>query len=266
MGATPLWFQSTILLPEKITNEDLIQEIFKSIHNTCKEMNITVIGGHTEITTGLNRPIIIGSLIGEVPKEKLVKTSGAEIDDALVLTKGIFIEGTSIIAREKEKSLIEKGYDSEFITKCKNYLFNPGISVLKEALLANQHFKIHSMHDPTEGGLATAIAEMSIASDKGIEIDRNRITILPEPLVLSKEYNLDPLNTISSGALLISLSSDIAEDLINMLKNQGIPATIIGKITPKERGLTIKEEDGVVNPLTYSERDDITKIFKNKEK
>ncbi|MFX0144501.1 MAG: AIR synthase related protein, partial [Candidatus Hodarchaeota archaeon] len=140
-GATPKWFQSTILLPSNLTTSEMIEKIFTDIHDTCKSMEITVIGGHTEITPGIVRPIVVGSLIGEVEKKKLVLTSGAEPGDALILTKGIFIEGTSIIGREKEKDLLNKGFDHDFIEKCKNYLYNPGISVLNEALLANKNFK-----------------------------------------------------------------------------------------------------------------------------
>ena len=159
-GAIPKWFQATILLPDKNTDKQLIEEIFKNIHDTCRSMDIAVIGGHTEITSGLDRPIIIGSLLGEVNKDKLVKTSGAKPGDALILTKGIFIEGTSIIGREKEEELEAKEQSKEFIETCKKYLYEPGISVLKEAVLANRLFKINSMHDPTEGGLFTGIAEM----------------------------------------------------------------------------------------------------------
>jgi len=141
-GAKPKWFQSTILLPDKLTSNELIENIFKSIHNTCKSMGITVVGGHTEITPGLDRPIVIGSLVGEVEKNNVVLTSGAKTGDALILTKGIFIEGTSIIGREKEKELMKRDFSHDFVEKCKNYLYNPGISVFKEALLANEHFKL----------------------------------------------------------------------------------------------------------------------------
>ena len=208
MGGTPKWFQSTILLPEKNTTEDLIEKIFKNIHNACKSMNITVIGGHTEVTPGIDRPIVIGSLLGEVEKDKLVITSGAKPGDALILTKGIFIEGTSIIGREKEEELKAKELSKEFIETCKNYLYEPGISVFNEARLANKHIKINSMHDPTEGGLFTGVAEMAIASNTGILIEREKIHILPEPLILSKLYNLNPFNTISSGSLLIALEQN----------------------------------------------------------
>ena len=104
-GATPKWFQSTILLPAEHTDEELIETIFRNIHDTCKSLGITVIGGHTEITASLDRPIVVGSLLGEVDKDKLVLSSGAKEDDLIILTKGIFIEGTCIIARKKEDFL-----------------------------------------------------------------------------------------------------------------------------------------------------------------
>jgi hydrogenase maturation factor len=261
MGAIPKWFQSIILLPEHKTTESLINSIFKGIHDTCKELKITVIGGHTEVTSGLNRPIIIGSLLGEVEKAKLVKTSNAKESDCIILTKGIFIEGTSIIAREKEDLLVQNGLDKDFIERSKNYLFRPGISVMKEALLANNHFKIHAMHDPTEGGLSTGIAEMAIASNLGVFVWEDKIRILPEPKKLSKMFKLDPLGTISSGSLLISISEDQSKDLVSFLRKNGIEADIIGHFTRKEEGFRIKRVNEKIEPLYYSEVDEIVKIF-----
>jgi len=260
-GAKPKWFQSTILLPEGKTSEELVENIFKSIHDTCKSMGIAVIGGHTEVSVGLDRPIVVGSLLGEVDKDKLVNTSGAEVGDALILTKGIFIEGTSIIGREKEKDLIEKGFDSKFIETCKNYLYKPGISVFEEALLSNQHFKISSMHDPTEGGLSCGIAEMAIASETGMIINMDAIPVLQEPLKLSKIYGLDPMSTISSGSLLISLNDEDSKELIELLDKNKVCASLIGSVVSKDKGLFLKQEDGTMNPLNYSETDEITKIF-----
>ncbi len=260
-GAKPKWFQVTVLLPDGKTNDELVENIFKSIHDTCKSMGIAVIGGHTEVSVGLDRPIVVGSLLGEVEKEKLVTTSGAKVGDTLILTKGIFIEGTSIIGREKEDDLVEKGFSSDFIEKCKNYLYSPGISVFKEALLSNQHFNINSMHDPTEGGLSCGIAEMAIASDTGMIINNDAIKVLPEPLELSKIYALDPMRTISSGSLLISLNDEDSKELVELLNKNKIYASLIGSVFSKDKGLVLKQEDGTINPLNYSETDEITKIF-----
>ena len=260
-GAKPQWFQSTILLPEKNTTTELVTKIFKDIHNTCKSMGITVIGGHTEITAKLDRPVIVGSLLGEVKKNKLVLTSGAESGDALILTKGIFIEGTSIIGREKEQTLLDQGFDNEFIQKSKSYLFEPGISVYKEALLAHNNFKIKSCHDPTEGGIYTAITEMAMASMTGVEIEEEKITILPESIIFSKMFNLNPYNTISSGSLLIAVNQEDSSDLINLLRKNKISAEQIGNFVSKDKELRVKEKDGKFYPLEYSETDEITKVF-----
>jgi hydrogenase maturation factor len=260
-GATPKWFQSTILLPKKLTDEDLIENIFRNIHDTCKSLGISVIGGHTEITSDLTRPIIVGSLLGEVEKDKLVLTSGAKAGDSIILTKGIFIEGTSIIAQEKENILKDKGYSDEFIQKCKDYLYNPGISVFKEALLSNDNFKINSMHDPTEGGLFCGIAEMAIASNLGVLIEKTKINVLPEPTELSKVFSLNPYNTISSGSLLISIEEEFTPDLINLLTKNGIYSELIGNITSEKEKYIVIDENSKKTQMFYTETDEITKLF-----
>ena len=259
-GATPKWFQSTILLPAKNTDEDLIETIFRNIHDTCKSLGITVIGGHTEITATLDRPIVIGSLLGEVDKEKLVLSSGAKEDDIIILTKGIFIEGTSIIAREKEDFLKEKGYGNQFIEKCKNYLYDPGISIFKEAVVSNDNFTVTAMHDLTEGGLFNGLAEIAIASNLGLLIKKEQINVLPEPLELSKIFNLDPYSTISSGSLLISINPEFAEDLINLLAKNGIASEAVGRFTKDKYKYLILDENNREKTMIYTEVDEITKI------
>ncbi|MBY8979857.1 MAG: AIR synthase family protein [Candidatus Lokiarchaeota archaeon] len=261
MGATPKWFQSTILLPAEHTDEDLIETIFRNIHDTCKSLGITVIGGHTEITAALDRPIVIGSLLGEVDKEKLVLSSGAKEDDMIILTKGIFIEGTSIIAREKEDFLKEKGYSNQFIEKCKNYLYDPGISIFKEAVVSNDNFTVTSMHDLTEGGLFNGLAEIAIASNLGLLIKKEQINVLPEPLELSKIFNIDPYSTISSGSLLISINFEFAEDLINLLAKNGVASEAVGRFTKDKGKYLILDENNREKTMIYTEIDEITKIF-----
>ena len=260
-GATPKWFQSTILLPAKSTDGDLIEYIFKNIYDTCKSLGITVVGGHTEITTGLDRPIVIGSLLGEVEKDKLVSSSGANANDSIILTKGIFIEGTSIIAREKEDILKQKGFDKEFIEKCKNYLYNPGISIYNDALTSNDNFHLTSMHDLTEGGLFNGLAEIAIASNLGLLIKKDQIDVLPEPLELSKIFKIDPYSTISSGSLLISIKNELSEDLINLLRRNGIDSKVIGNFTSEKGQNLILDEDNKKSEMEYTEIDEITKIL-----
>lgn len=258
-GAKPKWFQATILLPENKTDENLVKEIFSQISHACRELDIALVGGHTEVTYNLDRPIVVGSMLGEVEKEKLVTTSGAKVGDVIVLAKGIAAEATSLIAREKEEELSKK-YSRSFLEKCKGFLFDPGISVVKEALLANSVAKINSMHDPTEGGLATGLYEIAEASGKGLLIYKEKIPIFEECRILCEEYGLNPLGALASGALLITLPEKEAEKLLKVYAANGIKAEVIGKIMEKSYGMKI-EENGKIEDLKYSERDEILKIF-----
>jgi hydrogenase maturation factor len=258
-GAVPKWFQATILLPENKTTEELVDGIFAQISRACNELGIAVIGGHTEISYNLDRPIIVGCMLGEVKKEKLVSTSGAKPGDVIILTKGIVIEGTSIIAREKESELRKRGYQEDFIQKCQNFLYNPGLSVVKDALLANR-LEVHSMHDPTEGGLAAGLYEVATASQVGLLVRKESIPILEESVVLCREYDLDPLRTITSGALLIVVPPKNSERIISLLGENGIKASQIGEVKERSFGIKIITDEKIRN-LKFSAKDELTKIF-----
>jgi hydrogenase expression/formation protein HypE len=258
-GAKPRWFQPAILLPEGRATEGLVEEIFYQISRACRELGVTIVGGHTEITPTLDRPIVVGSMLGEVAKEKLVTTSGTRPGDDILLTKGIVIEGTAIIARERQGDLRERGYDETFIRRCMEYLYNPGISVVKDALLANQ-FEIHSMHDPTEGGLATGLYEIARASSVGMLIDENNIDLLPHAKRLCGEYDLDPLGTITSGSLVVAADSENANKVLRAYRENGVRASMIGTVKEEAFGLKIIR-DGALAELKWSEKDEITRIF-----
>jgi hydrogenase expression/formation protein HypE len=258
-GAKPRWFQSAILLPEGCATEDLVEEIFSQISRACRELGVAVVGGHTEITYELNRPIVVGSMFGEVEKEKLVTTSGARPGDDILLTKGIVIEGTAIIAREKQGDLRKKGYDEKFIRKCMDYLYEPGISVVKDALLANQ-FEIHSMHDPTEGGLTTGLYEMARASGVGMLIYGDKIDRLPDSERLCAEYGLDPLGTITSGSLVLAADPENSRKVLEAYHSSGIRVAVIGRVEERDFGIKILK-DRKRKDLKWSEKDEITKIF-----
>src|SRR5437867_742221 len=179
-GTRPRWFLATLLLPPGATTEAAVASLFDQLHAACDELDVALVGGHTEITHGLDRPIVVGTMLGEVAKDRLVTTSGARVGDAVVMTKGVPLEGASIIAREKEADLRERGVRESVIRRAKGLLRSPGLSVLPEAEIACELATVHAMHDPTEGGIATALVEIAEAAGVGLRIDRDRIMILPE--------------------------------------------------------------------------------------
>ena len=231
MGGVPRWFLATVLLPEKSSTPALIEAIYAQLSEACNALGVSLAGGHTEITVGLDRPIISGTMLGEVTPERLVRSSGVQPGDDLVLARGVPIEGTAIIAREKEQELLARGFDPALLKRAQGFLHHPGISVVAAAHLAVDTVAVHAMHDPTEGGLATGIWEMAQASGIGLTVDFDAVPVPPESQALCDAYNLDPLGVIASGALLVALAPDETGKLLAAFGHAAIPAQVIGHAT-----------------------------------
>jgi hydrogenase expression/formation protein HypE len=259
MGATPKWLMATLLLPEGIEDSEVV-DIFGQLTAAATVHGITLIGGHTEVTVGLPRPIAVGVLLGEADKADVVLTSGVLPGDAIVLTGGIAIEGTALLAREAEEQLVNAGVEPATIVSAAQMLFEPGISVRKAAETARKAVPIHGMHDPTEGGLATGLAEMAAAGGVGITVNRAAIDILPHCLAITGALGLDPMGLIASGALLAAVASDDAATLLAALEAEGIKGRVIGRATGPEEGLRMRVGTEVVALPTF-ERDEIARYF-----
>lgn len=229
MGGAPRWLMVTALLPEHSTTRELVTELFASLQRACQELNITLIGGHTEITIGLDRPILIGSMLGETTRDDLIDPGNAQQGDAILLCKGIAIEGTSLLAREAADQLGSMNpLDRE---RAAGFLHDPGISVVQAAnLLRASGATIRAMHDPTEGGIATAIRELGAASGHSLVVDLDLIPVYPETRQICAALGLDPLGLIASGALLAVVSQDTAGPAMDYLMANGVPCATIGHL------------------------------------
>ena len=261
MGAAPKWLMVTLLLPEGTTSEQ-VEDVFEQITNACDELGIALVGGHTEITLDLSRPIAVGALLGEVDKDKVVLTSGAKPGDSIILTKGIAVEGTSILAREAAEALRDAGVEPQVIERARHLLFDPGISVVKDAGIALKSGGVHAMHDPTEGGLATGLAEMAAAAGVGLTVAMERVPVLPETAAICTALALDPFGLIASGALLAAVAPEDAPQLVNALESGGIPAWEIGRFTTAAHGLRMRTPQGN-RPLPTFSRDELARYFSN---
>ncbi len=253
LGARPRWFLATILLPDG--NPALVESIFSDVLAACEERGITLCGGHTEITPGLDRPIVAGQMLGEVEKERLVRKEQMRPGDAVLLTRGVALEGTAILAREKTAELAGR-VDAAMLERARDLLFRPGISVVGDALAAAAAARVHGMHDPTEGGLIGGLYELAVAAGAGVSVERARIPVLPETEAVCAALGLDPLRLIASGALLIAAAADDAARVMEALTARGTPAAVIGRVVAAEEGLRL---DGA--SFEFPERDEITRAF-----
>jgi len=260
MGAKPAWFLATVLLPQG-ASQSLAEGILDQILDACRQMEVELVGGHFEITYRLDRPIVVGAMLGEVERERLVRGSGAQPGDDLILTKGIAIEGTAVLAREAADALRRKGVAAEVLETAGDYIFRPGISVVREALLAVEKTTVHAMHDPTEGGLATALYEMAEASGAGMWLEEAAIPVLPATRAVCQAAGLDPLGLMASGALLIALPPQDSERLLAALAEAGIAGGRIGTVTAKDAGVIMGKPDGDRVALPTFARDEVARFL-----
>ena len=259
LGAAPRWFLATLLLPQKGTSKALVKTIFEEVNSACQALGIFLVGGHTEVTPRAVHPIMIGQMIGEVSRERLVDGSRVKVGNAVLLTKGIAIEGTNVIYQEKSEKLKEQ-FSDKMLSRMKNLIYSPGISVVKEALLANKKGKVHLMHDPTEGGLKTGLWEMAYASGVGMKIERKKIPILKETEAVCKLYGLDPLGLLASGALLVLIDRSQVDNLCQIYEKEGIECSVIGEVVSREKGVKIVEGKEELS-LSQSNQDELSKIL-----
>ncbi|HIQ21909.1 MAG TPA: hydrogenase expression/formation protein [Planctomycetes bacterium] len=259
-GARPRWFLATLLLPDGQTTAELAESIFGQLSEACRQLGVALCGGHTEIAYDLSRPIVVGQMLGEVAPDRYLTTAGARVGDVLILTKGIAVEGTAIMAREKRPELGDVLSAGE-LDRCARLLREPGISVVREAQLAQEAGGVHALHDPTEGGLATGLWELAQAAGVGVVLDRDRVPLLEACQRLCDHLGLDPLGLIASGALLIAAEAECGPTIIKRLESAGVTAAIIGRVVPPEEGCQMRLADGSLQPLPRFPRDEITRLF-----
>lgn len=235
-GAEVIGVMLSVLLPEG-TDEEELKTIMKQVEGTCHDLNIQTIGGHTEITRVVNQPVLTVTGVGKVKKDALITTGGARPGDDVVVTKWIGLEGTSIIAREKEDKLKER-FTEVFIRRAAD--FDKFMSVVPEAAVAVRH-GVSAMHDITEGGVFGALWEVAEASGVGLDIDLMSIPIRQETIEVCEVFGISPYQLISSGSMLITTQG--GHDLVAALEREGIHASVIGKVTQGNDRILINGEE-----------------------
>ncbi len=221
-GAEPIGILLTVLLTPRM-REAKLKAIMEQVDLACKRYNVQVIGGHTEVTEAVTQPLISVTAVGKVKKGQMVSTGGAKPGMDLVLTKWIALEGTSIIAKDYEKELLEK-LPQSLVDTAKS--FDKYLSVLPESRIAVEH-GVAAMHDVTEGGIFGALWEMGEASGVGLDVDLKAIPVKQETIEVCEYFGINPYELISSGAMLIA--TEDGNGLVRKLNDAGVASAIIGK-------------------------------------
>ncbi len=225
-GARPSWFLMSLFLPQEAP--EVVEGIMTQVDNAAKELGMAIVGGHTEVTPGINRPIAGTTAIGVANRERVVSTCGAKAGDLVVMTKSAAIEGTAILCTDFADVLRSKGVPERVIEVGTSFLGK--VSVVKEALVLAEKRFATAMHDPTEGGLLGGLAEVAYASGKTVVVDEASIPVAEETAVVAGALGIDPLRLLSSGALIATVPAPLAGEAIEALKREGVPAKVVGRV------------------------------------
>ena len=244
-GVEPAFLFSCMMLPENAERQ-LVETISAQMNAAAKDLGIAIVGGHCESTPGLVNPIVVGCVLGLTEKGRYVTAGGAKPGDKLILTKSAGIEGTSILATDREQAL-RKILSKTMLQAAKN--FYRQISVVKDALTACKTGGVHAMHDPTEGGVAGGIHEMADASNVGVKVIEEAIAVQPETSQICSHFKIDPLQLIGSGALLISAEAKSANEIVRNLRNERVLASVIGEFKENANHRVLIQKDGVTKDL-----------------
>jgi hydrogenase expression/formation protein HypE len=245
-GVTPAFLFSCILLPENAERK-LVEAISSQMNAAAKDLGIAIVGGHCESTLGLANPIVVCCIMGMTENGRYVTAGGAKPGDKLILTKSAGIEGTAILATDREKEL-QKTLSVAVLEEAKNFWSQ--ISIVREALIACKTGGVHAMHDPTEGGVVGGIQEMADASNMGVKVNEEAIPVQPETAKICSHFQIDPLQLIGSGALLISAQVESASQIVRGVNLEGIQASIIGEFTENKQQRVFMRKDGRVKALS----------------
>ena len=256
-GAKPRWLLTTFLFPCGFTASS-IYNVMHEVSAVCQKYGITLCGGHTEITDAVTRPVVTGMIAGTVAKNDLIDKKNMKPGDKVLFTKKVAVEGTAIIAREFKDRLQNLGLTKEEIEDCKQFVSS--ISILKEAEISRRFGHVRAMHDVTEGGLATALDELSIAGGHRLRVDMDKIPVFPQTEKICRLINIDPLGLIGSGSLLICCTNNSYEDLMVQIRKANIHVTCIGEVMDKGRGVEALSKNTSVKWPCF-EVDEIARLF-----
>ena len=250
-GVEPIAVLLTIIAPENTSIDDIVQ-VIEDAKEAASSLNVEIIGGHTEISNAVNRILVSTTCIGKGKKELMITSHGAKVGDDVIMTKWVGLEGSAILAHDREKEL-QLVIGQDLIGQAKGYM--DYISVVPEGIIAGQ-LGVTAMHDVTEGGLLGAVWEIAEASKVAIEIKEELIPITDVTRAICNHYKIDPLGLISSGVMLITTAH--SKELLSALKEKGIQATKIGEVVEGQSSLV---KQGKKTPINPPQSDELFKVI-----
>lgn len=251
-GARPRWFLAVVLVPPA-TAERVVRDLFSALESALSEIGAYLVGGHTEATPAVTRPIVVGQMLGLAETGTIVTTAGFDPGDVVLQVRPAPIEGAAVLAREAVDLVRE--VDPVALRAARAALDRPGICVVEPALLATE-IGVKALHDPTEGGLAGGLHEMASAAKVCIRVQRDAVLWFEPGLAVCTALGADPWSTLASGTLLAVFAPEDAERALSAFAEHGHPAALIGTV---EAGAGVLDTEGRL--IAPPERDEVARLL-----
>jgi hydrogenase expression/formation protein HypE len=250
-GARPRWFLATVLVPPG-AREDVVRDVFGDIRRGLERVGAHLVGGHTEATSAVTRPVVVGQMLGLAEEGRVVATGGARPGDIVVQVGPVPVEGAAVLAGEAADRL--ESIEAAVLEAARAATEHPGISVV-EAALAATRLGATAVHDVTEGGLAAGLHELAYASGVRLRVERGAVLWFEPGLAVCRALGVDPWTTLGSGALLATFAEPGADEAVRALAAAGHPAAVVGRA---ETGSGLV--DGLGAEIAWPERDEVARL------
>jgi len=257
-GVEPLGIMLTVMLPMDI-KEEQIAAIMDQAAEEAAAIGVEIIGGHTEITPVVNKPVIVSTAIGKAVKGFSQSAANMKPGDYILMTKYAGLEGTGIIAKDYGERLSGVLSEEDF-NEAEEMLKT--VSVVKEGILAGR-IGTSGMHDVTEGGILGAVWELCEISNTGAEIWVDKIPVKAVTVRICEYFGINFLKLISSGCMIIMTHPEKKDEIMKRLQEEGIPVACIGRVLEAEAGKTLKSFRGseIGEPIHPPESDELYKVM-----
>ena len=250
-GARPTFFVAVVLVAPDEASPARIHDLLAQIRSSCDRLGVVLIGGHTEVSPGLDHSLVVGTMMGPV-RGRAITTGGLNAGDWVGMTRWAGLEGTSILMAELGDRLRQR-HGAGFLDDLERDLRGDWLSIVPEALAAAANPGVTALHDVTEGGVGEALFELERASGLRLETSRDHVPVLPGTSAICRDLGLDPLGVIGSGALLVGCTDGGRESLEADLGELRVPLAWIGR--------AVGDGQDLARPIPRFERDEILRCF-----
>jgi len=256
MGARPRYCTVTVLLPPG-TPEGALMGLMQDFVGTARAYGVVLVGGHTEVTDAVRRPVLSVTMLGTLVRAEPLRTGGARAGDALLQVGPLAVEGTAILAAAHAGRL-RAALGAGVVEAGLRLMDAPGICVVEPAMLLASWPDVHALHDPTEGGLATGVMEMALASGLGVCVSEAALLRQPETMAICRCLGYDPLGLISSGCLLAAVAPASVDAVLDALRRAGQPAARVGEFTQNTARMLVRAH-GTAEPMPVFAVDELAR-------